>query len=102
MPPMPWHGVVTANEVPLVRVEPDYPRRQQTAGVEGWVQLRFTILGSGAVTDVIVVDAYPKGVFDDAAIKAVRRWKYSPRIDEGRAVEMRGVGVVVKFNLNSP
>ena len=63
------------------------------------IQLQFTILGSGAVTDVVVVDAEPKGVFDDAAAKAVRQWKYSPRIDDGRAVERRGVSVVVKFNL---
>ena len=99
IPPVPWHGVVSANEVPLVRVDPDYPRRLQASGVEGWVQLQFTILGSGAVTDVVVVDADPKGVFDAAAMKAVRQWKYSPRIDEGRAVERRGVSVVVRFDL---
>jgi len=85
--------------MPLVRINPDYPRRAQTRGVEGWVQFEFTITPSGTVADVKVIDSEPKGIFEDAATKAILRWKYNPKVEEGRAVERRGVRVVLRFDL---
>jgi protein TonB len=91
---------IDSSEAPLVRPDPVYPRTAQTRGIEGWVEPKFTISGSGAVTDVTVVDADPKGMFDAAASKAVQSWKYAPRVREGRAVEQRGVRVVLRFDLD--
>lgn len=85
--------------MPLVRINPVYPRRAQERGVEGWVQFEFTITPAGTVTDVKVIDSEPKGMFDDAATKAILRWKYNPKVEEGRAVERRGVRVVLRFDL---
>ena len=34
--------------IPLVRVPPDYPQRALSRGLEGWVQVQFTITGTGA------------------------------------------------------
>ncbi len=85
--------------VPLVRIEPEYPIRAAQHGIEGWVQVRFTITPIGTVKDAVVVEAQPKGVFDDAAVRAVLRWKYNPKIEEGVAVERRGVQVVLRFTL---
>src|SRR5690606_36795770 len=67
--------------MPLVRVPPEYPPRALSRGLEGWVQLQFTITTIGTVKDAIVVDASPKGVFDDAALKAIARWRYNPRVN---------------------
>lgn len=85
--------------MPLVRINPEYPRRAMSRGIEGWVQFEFTITPSGTVSDVKVIDADPKGIFEDAATKAILRWKYNPKVEEGRPVERRGVRVVLRFDL---
>lgn len=85
--------------VPLVRINPDYPPRALSRGTEGWVQVQFTITETGSVTDAIVVDAMPKGVFDDAAIKAILRWKYNPKIEGAQAVARKGVQTILRFQL---
>jgi protein TonB len=87
--------------MPLVRVNPEYPPRAQSRGIQGWVLIQFTISAAGTVKDARVVDAEPKGVFDDAALKAVARWKYNPMVEEGVAVERRGVQVKLTFQLES-
>ena len=42
--------------IPLVRINPEYPRRAQERGIEGWVQFEFTITPSGTVADVKVIE----------------------------------------------
>ena len=88
-------------EMPLVRINPDYPPRAQSRGVQGWVVVQFTITPQGTVKDAKVVDGEPKGMFDDAAINAVSRWKYNPKVQEGVAVERRGVQVKLTFKLTA-
>jgi protein TonB len=85
--------------VPLVRINPDYPQRALSRGLEGWVQVQFTISETGAVIDPIVIDSSPKGIFDDAAIKAVSRWRYNPKIEGAVAVQRVGVQTIIRFNL---
>jgi len=85
--------------IPLVRVPPDYPARAQSRGLEGWVQVRFTITPTGTVRDPVVVNAEPKGMFDDAALKAIARWRYNPRVEGGVAVERVGVETIIRFQL---
>jgi periplasmic protein TonB len=85
--------------VPLVRINPDYPQRALSRGLEGWVQVQFTISETGAVIDPIVVDSSPKGIFDDAAIKAISRWRYNPKIEGAVAVQRVGVQTIIRFNL---
>src|SRR5262249_14426039 len=85
--------------VPLVRVSPLYPPRAQSRGVEGWVQLQFTITPQGTTKDIEVVDANPKGYFERAAKDAVKKYKYKPRIVDGVAVDWPGVQLVISFKL---
>ncbi len=70
--------------IPLVRVPPQYPQRAASRGINGWVQLEFTIMESGGVEDIIVVAAEPTGYFERAAERALARWKYKPKIVDGR------------------
>ena len=85
--------------VPLVRINPDYPQRALSRGLEGWVQVQFTISETGSVIDPIVVDSMPKGIFDDAAIKAVSRWRYNPKVEGAVAVQRVGVQTIIRFTL---
>jgi len=84
---------------PLVRVNPEYPRRALQRGIEGWVQMQFTITAAGTVKDIRVVDSEPKKVFDEPAMQAVSRWRYNPRVENGVAVERVGIRVLLRFKL---
>lgn len=86
---------------PLVQVKPIFPSRALERGIEGWVHLRFTIAAAGTVKDLVVVDAEPQGVFDEAATKAVLRYRYNPRIENGVAVEQRGLELVIRFKIEN-
>jgi TonB family protein len=58
--------------------QPDYPDAARRTGTEGWVRLEFTVNERGRVSDIVVVDAEPSGVFDNAASSAVSRWRFQP------------------------
>lgn len=85
--------------IPLVRINPDYPPRALSRGIEGWVQVQFTISETGSVIDAIVVDSSPKNVFDDAALKAIARWRYNPKVEGAVAVQRKGVQTILRFEL---
>ena len=85
--------------IPLVRIEPRYPTRALSRGIEGWVLLEFTITAAGTVRDPIVVDSEPARIFDRAATRAVMKWKYKPKVEDGVPVERHGVQVVLSFEL---
>jgi periplasmic protein TonB len=85
--------------IPLVRINPDYPPRALSRGLEGWVQVQFTITPTGTVSNAVVVNAEPKNIFDDAALKAISRWRYNPKVEGGVAVERVGVQTIIRFQL---
>ncbi len=85
--------------VPLVRVEPQYPISAKQKGIEGWVELMYTITKLGTVTDIIVTAANAGTLFNRSAIQAVSKWKYNPKIENGVAVERPGVRQRIKFQL---
>ena len=60
------------------RVAPVYPRGAERRKIEGHVVVTYTVDTEGKVSDVAVAEAVPEGVFDDAAMRAVSRWKYEP------------------------
>ncbi len=71
-------------EQPLVRVPPQYPRRASERGVEGSCDMRFDIEADGSTSNVRADCTSP--LFERAAINAVQRWKYQPRVVDGQAV----------------
>jgi len=80
--------------IPLVKIAPRYPRRAALAGKEGWVKVEFTVTEMGTVTDVKVLDSKPRRLFDRAAKKAILKWKFKPRIVDGKPVARRAVQVI--------
>jgi TonB family protein len=91
--------VASADIVPLVRIPPDYPPEALASRTEGWVRIEFTISTNGSVRDAAVIAAEPPGVFDEAALRAISRWRYNPRIVNGIAVERSGVQTEIRFAL---
>ena len=85
--------------LPIVKVQPIYPRRAQTRGIEGYVLLEFVVTNSGAVRDPVVIEAKPPGIFDRAAINAALKFKYKPKVVNGEPIEVAGVRNLIKFEL---
>ena len=97
-PSSPAHRVVRdlADLPPVVRehrlltsVAPDYPLAAVRDRIEGTVDVAFTITRTGGVRDVQVLQSEPAQIFDRAALDAVKRWKFDPRIEDGVAVDYR-------------
>tara|TARA_Y100000782_G_scaffold68044_1_gene73955 strand:- start:3211 stop:3888 length:678 start_codon:yes stop_codon:yes gene_type:complete len=89
----------SAEEVsPLVDIPPEYPRRALAAGIEGQVTLQFTVNADGRVENIRVLSAEPPGVFERAARRAVSRWRFAPRRENGVAVS-REVSKTMNFRL---
>jgi len=85
--------------VPLVRVEPQYPMKAKQQGIEGWVELMFTITATGTVADVVVTASSTGTVFNQSAVRAVSRWKYNAKVEDGVAVERPGIRIRLDFRL---
>lgn len=84
---------------PVVRVPPPYPYQARERGVEGVVQVKLLINVDGTVGQVQIIDARPKGVFEDAVMKSVPQWKFNPGKVQGKAVTA-WVVTAVRFDLN--
>ena len=63
-----------------------YPADAKDQKVEGYVRVAYDVSVDGSVTNVRVVDANPPGVFDEAAVAAVRGWRFHPAISNGKPV----------------
>ena len=84
-------GGISTNLIPLVRIPPKYPMRAARRRQQGWVKIEFTITRTGRVTNSAVIAAKPANVFNRAALKAIAKWKFKPKVVNGKAVEQRAV-----------
>jgi trimeric autotransporter adhesin len=91
-------AALAANLKRIRAVPPDYPPSAQAAHIAGAVTLTFTVDVNGETRDIRVVEATPPGVFDRAAIAAIKRWKYAPTLVNGTPVEVP-VRTLVRFEL---
>jgi periplasmic protein TonB len=61
---------------PVSKPPPRYPQRALEADKEGVVRIQIKILPDGSVGDATVISAKPPGYFEQAALAAVKRWRY--------------------------
>jgi len=77
---------------------PDYPVQAKRMGWEGRVLLRVEVLANGNVGEVSIAKSSGHDLLDEAALDAVRRWKFVPAKKDGTAVHS-SVNVPINFNL---
>jgi len=93
-------GLTDRDALPLVRIEPQYPQQARQRGLEGWVQVQFTISTAGSVKDPVVVKS-SNSMFERSALQAVSKWKYQPQLKGGKPAEAPGQMVVLRFRMDS-
>jgi periplasmic protein TonB len=79
-------------------VTPQYPPEAGRARIEGTVVLLATIGADGCVKDVRVESGLP--ILAQAAINAVRQWRYKPYMIDGEPVEVDS-RITINFNLSA-
>lgn len=84
--------------VPRSRVAPEYPKAARAKGISGYVALSILVDEDGNVQQVEVLESNPPKVFEDAAVMAVRQWKFEPGKYKGKPVKT-WVKQVIKFEL---
>ncbi|EPM4286194.1 energy transducer TonB [Vibrio alginolyticus] len=85
--------------LPLYRVDPRYPSKALKRRVEGYVIMRFTIDATGRPKDIEVIEAEPERMFEREAIRALKKWKYQPKVEDGVSIEQFGQTSKVEFKL---
>jgi TonB family protein len=72
-------------------VQPVYPPSALRSGTNGWVELAFTVQPNGTVAEIEVRNASPADIFDEAAMRALRQWRFQPIVRNGEKVPQRAV-----------
>ena len=91
-------NIAEGDYLPIVRVAPVYPSRALSRGLEGFVDMSFTVTTAGTVKDPIVLQS-TSSLFERAATRAVLKFKYKPRVVDGVPVEVSGVKTRISFEL---
>jgi len=92
-------NIVQAKTLKRVReVPPVYPRDAERQKLSGWVDVEFTVAPDGSTQDLVVRGAEPQRTFDQAAIDAVKRWRFEPIMRDGTAVAQRAA-LRIRFEL---
>lgn len=97
-----WAGnpLAEGDVLPIVRIDPQWPREALIEGIEGYVVVEVTIGADGSVKDVRVIQSEPRRMFDRNVIRAVLKWKFKPRIINGVPVERKAIQML-EFTLDN-
>lgn len=93
--------IASTDSLPFARVmaPPVYPHHAASRGIEGFVDLRFDVTAAGATRNIQVVYAEPEGVFEQSAMSAVARWRFQPKMVDGKPEPFIGLSKRVRFAL---
>ena len=91
-------NIAEGDYLPIVRVAPVYPARALSRGLEGYVDMAFTVTTTGTVKDPVVVFS-TSSLFERAATRAVLKFKYKPRVVDGVPVEVPNVKTRITFKI---
>ncbi|WP_188397675.1 energy transducer TonB [Sporomusa sp. GT1] len=73
----------------LSKVEPAYPDDARQDGFTGTVGVKIEVLANGRTGEVRLARSSGRGSMDEAALQAVRKWRFVPAKDEGSGQAIR-------------
>lgn len=86
---------------PIKRKGPKYPSSAAKRGKEGWVQMSFIIDTDGSVLEPTVIDSAGDVAFERAALRAIKKWKYTPAEKDGEAIQQCDTKLQFDFSINN-
>lgn len=84
---------------PLYKLSPVYPRSARVLGRQGFVLVEFTVTTRGTVTKIRVLESEGGKDIEDAALEAIKSYRYAPAIRDGEPVETAGVQNKIIFSI---
>jgi bla regulator protein BlaR1 len=85
--------------LPVKLVTPQYPATALSKGIEGWVEVEFTIDTRGAIVEPRIIGHSPSAVFDRSVLAALKKSSYRPQLFDGQPIVVQGVTEVFRFTL---
>jgi TonB family protein len=82
------------------QVKPIYPERAQAQGIQGIVLLEAVIWKDGSIGTMRVLNKLADPELVDAAVEAVKNWRYEPTLLNGQPIEVVTT-ITVNFRLSS-
>lgn len=86
---------------PMFVVHPIYPFAAVMKEIEGYVLVQFSVRENGSVADAIILESEPRSTFDDAALSAIRKFKFQPREVGGDPIPVEKIQLRFAFTLES-
>ena len=83
---------------PLVRIPPIFPARFLQGDVSGYCRVRFDISPDGVPFNVQTTSC-TNSQLKSATVKSVQKWRYAPKVQDGRAVSRSGLETTIRFDL---
>ena len=87
--------------VPIFMVQPIYPFVAVVKEIEGYVLIQFSVSENGSVSDVVILDSEPRYTFDDAALSAIRKFRFTPREVGGDPITAEQIQMRFAFTMES-
>jgi TonB family protein len=88
-----------ARAMAMLQPQPEFPAKARADSIEGWVTVSYVIGRDGRVSNVDIVAAQPRNVFESAVRRAVRSWRFEPTTVDGSAVETKKTQTI-RFSLS--
>jgi TonB family protein len=88
-----------ARAIAMLQPQPEFPAKARADSIEGWVTVSYVIGRDGRVSNVDIVAAQPRNVFESAVRRAVRSWRFEPTTVDGSAVATRKTQTI-RFSLS--
>ncbi|NLX19986.1 MAG: TonB family protein [Desulfobulbus sp.] len=71
----------------LAKTSPVYPPAAKRRNIQGWIKVKFLIDEHGKVGRIAVLNAEPRGVFEESVLRCISNWRFKPGTVNGVAVK---------------
>lgn len=85
--------------LPIDMAKPEYPTQALAKGIEGWVEVTFSIDTQGNIINPQISAHSPSRIFDRSVLAALKKSRYRPLLLDGQPVVVQGVTELFRFNL---
>jgi len=93
-------NVADSDSRPIVRIPPIYPPRALERGLEGYCGMQFDV-GTDGIPLNVRANFCTNNIFETNSIRAVERWRYAPRAENGISVVQRGITTQIDYTITN-